>query len=258
MQTRDLVEATLFYIGAPAATLYPLGFAGLFLQLWSDQFFPYYDYATLWSAVAMIPKIEVMGTGLVLLYLSLFATLLSAGFAFLTFNILSKRHTVDEEPRNQRIRRRSLWSLFLLSLLPFTAFLAYNTVHVNDWYDVPLLTGFLVFSAGGGIWVGGVRARGEAEWFRTALIAAYVGALFAALCLATLDAPDLPLVEVNAKHDAAVPDCSELPQNSTFVKVSEAPNLMYLYNQSGFFASHVSDIKPVRYLKACKSLRTQR
>ena len=257
MKARDLIEAGLFYIGVPAATLYPLGFAGLFLQLWSDQLFPYYDYNTLWNAVAMIPDTVVIGTGIHLLFLSLFATLLSADAAWLTFNILGKQSTDEEEPVDRRARR-TLWRLFLLSLLPITAFLAYNSVYVNDPYDVLLLAAFLALSVGGGILVGSVRVRGRQEWFRPTLAAAYIATVFAALCLATLDTPNLPLVEVNAKQDSAIPDCSELPKERTFVKVSEASNLMYLYNDSGFFASYLSDIKPVRYLKTCASLRTHR
>ena len=70
---------------------------GVFLQLWTDQFFPYYDYKTLWDAVATIPKAEVVGTGMVLLSLSLIASMLSAGVGWLTFSIFHKQPTVDEE-----------------------------------------------------------------------------------------------------------------------------------------------------------------
>ena len=95
MKARDLLEAVLFYVGVPAATLYPLGFMGVFLQLWTDQFFPYYDYKTLWDAVATIPKAEVVGTGMVLLSLSLIASMLSAGVGWLTFSIFHEQPTVD-------------------------------------------------------------------------------------------------------------------------------------------------------------------
>ncbi len=41
------------------------------------------------------------------------------------------------------------------------------------------------------------------------------------------------------------------------MKVSEAPNLLYLYNESGFFALSVFDVQPLRYHKDCPVLRTQ-
>jgi hypothetical protein len=41
------------------------------------------------------------------------------------------------------------------------------------------------------------------------------------------------------------------------VKVSEAPNLVYLYNETGYFALSVFDVKPIRYPRDCSYLRTQ-
>jgi len=257
MKTRDLVQTLLFYVGIPATTLYPLGFAGLFLQLWNDRFVPYHDPNILWDAVAYTPKIVVVGTGIELLWFSLIATLLSAGIAWLTFNILHKRRQADEEPRDRRIRR-TLWTLFLLSLLPPTAVVAYDLVHVNDPYDAMCLAGFVAFSVGGGVLAGGIWSRAHGDWFRPTLVAAYIAALFAALCIATLDTPNLPLVEVNAPRAGAIPDCSELPQNRTFVKVSQSSNVLYLYNKSGFMAFYIAEVQPIRYLPSCTSLRTQR
>jgi hypothetical protein len=68
VKVRDLVEVALLYVGIPAVTLYPLGFVGLLIQLWPDNFFPYYDYDMVWNAVAMIPNTVVVGTGVELLY----------------------------------------------------------------------------------------------------------------------------------------------------------------------------------------------
>lgn len=68
MKVKDVVEVALLYVGVPAVTLYPLGFVGLFIQLWRDSFFPYYDFNMIWNAVAMVPHTEVVGTGVQLLY----------------------------------------------------------------------------------------------------------------------------------------------------------------------------------------------
>jgi hypothetical protein len=34
-------------VGVPAVTPYTLGVVGLFVQMWGDNFFPYYDYDTI-------------------------------------------------------------------------------------------------------------------------------------------------------------------------------------------------------------------
>jgi hypothetical protein len=52
MNFKDLVQSLLFYVGIPAVTLYPLGFAALAIQLWNDPLFPYYDFDT----VAVLPR----------------------------------------------------------------------------------------------------------------------------------------------------------------------------------------------------------
>jgi hypothetical protein len=63
MNFKDLVQSLLVYVGIPAVTLYPLGFAALAIQLWNDPLFPYYDFATIWYAVTLVPKTVVVGTG---------------------------------------------------------------------------------------------------------------------------------------------------------------------------------------------------
>jgi len=253
VKVRDLVELSLLYVGVPAVTLYPLGFVGLLIQLWRDNFFPYDDYDTVWSTVAMVPNTVVVGTGVELLYFSAVSTLLGMGVAPLISKLVRKPRRAAEE----RPGRKGWWGLYLLIVLPATAFLAYHSVYVNDRNDVLFLVGFLVFSAGGGVLIWQVRSRGHDQWFFPGLAAAYVAAVLAALSVGALDTPTLPLVEINAQPGDEVPGCSELPPDRTFVKVSEAPNLVYLYNESGFFALSVFDAKPVRYHWDCPYLRTQ-
>ena len=81
MNFKDLVQSLLFYVGIPAATLYPLGFAALAIQLWNDPLFPYYEFDTIWYAATLVQKTQVVGTGFRLIFLSLIATALSAGAA---------------------------------------------------------------------------------------------------------------------------------------------------------------------------------
>ena len=49
-----------------------------------------------------------------------------------------------------------------------------------------------------------------------------MAAVLAALAVAALDTPTLPLVEINAQLGDEVTDCFELPLDRTFVKISEA------------------------------------
>src|SRR3712207_5991991 len=79
MNFKDLVQSLLFYVGIPAVTLYPLGFAALAIQLWNDPLFPYYDFDTVWYAVTLVPKTQVIGSALKLIFISLAATAVSAG-----------------------------------------------------------------------------------------------------------------------------------------------------------------------------------
>ena len=174
------------------------------------------------------------------------------GVASLTSSFLAKRRAAEKEPGNWK----GWWILYLLVLLPAAAFLAYISIYVDAWYDVLFLANFLVFSTGGGVLFGHVKVRGHDHWFFPGLAAAYVAAVFAAACVAALNAPTLPLVEVKTESDV-LPNCSELPKDRTFVKVSEAPTLLYLYNESGFFALSVFDVQPLPYHKDCPVLRTQ-
>ena len=81
MNFKDLLQSLLFYVGIPAATLYPLGFAALAIQLWNDPLFPYYDFDTVWYAVTLVPKTQVIGSALKLIFISLAATAVGAGIA---------------------------------------------------------------------------------------------------------------------------------------------------------------------------------
>ena len=68
MKVKDVVEVGLLYLGVPTVTLYQLNFLGLFIPLCRDNFFPHYDFNTIWNAVARGTNTEVVGTGIQLLY----------------------------------------------------------------------------------------------------------------------------------------------------------------------------------------------
>jgi hypothetical protein len=110
--------------------------------------------------VTLVPKTEVMGTALKLIFLSLVATALSAGIALRISRILQRRRglSVEEKPEGGgRVR----WAIYLLILLPLAAFLIGYDVIINDWADVIALTSFFGLSAGVKALVGYMRARGS-------------------------------------------------------------------------------------------------
>ena len=94
---RDILGGVLFYIGIPAATLYPLGFMALSLQLWRDPDFPYdwassgLDFSMIWYAASLVPKVVVIGTGVRLLLISVLSTTLSMSIASITLYLLRER-----------------------------------------------------------------------------------------------------------------------------------------------------------------------
>jgi hypothetical protein len=108
-KTKSLAELALVYIGIPGATLYPLGLVALLIQVWQDPSFPYIDPTTAWTAVSLIPQTVVIGTGIGLIFLSLFAALLGMEVYFLTFILLHKWHKgrSNSSPEDLRYREES-------------------------------------------------------------------------------------------------------------------------------------------------------
>src|SRR4029453_9198748 len=119
MNFKDLVQSLLFYVGIPAVTLYPLGFAALAIQLWNDPLFPYYDFASIWYAVTLVPKTVVVGTALELILLSLCTTVLSTAAALMVLRSLLRRRglslqEIDEIPESKGMGR---WAIYLIILV---------------------------------------------------------------------------------------------------------------------------------------------
>jgi hypothetical protein len=167
MNFKDLVQSLLVYVGIPAVTLYPLGFAALAIQLWNDPLFPYYDFATIWYAVTLVPKTVVVGTALKLIFLSLFTTVLSTGAALMVLRSLLRRRglsleELEEIPESKGMGR---WAIYLLILVMVAALILLNELFLDTWGDLIALIGFLVLSVGVGILVGALRARGSERLF---------------------------------------------------------------------------------------------
>ena len=245
-QIRDIIEAALLYVGVPTVTLYPLGFTALGIQLWRDPFFPYTDFTTVWEAVSLIHHTVVIATGFKLIYLSLVATALGMGIASLTLPFLQRRKSRLDGNDTRESRNGRLWSVLLFVLLPVAVFLIWSTTPIEGWNDAGYLAAFVLLSSGGGALVGYASMRGRNEWYFPALVVAYMGAIFAALCIAALWPPGLSLVEIDTEVGTLGSDCSEAT-GKTFVKLAEGLHHWHLYNQDGLFAVPNDELGFIEY-----------
>ena len=247
MNFKDLVQSLLFYVGIPAVTLYPLGFAALAIQLWNDPLFPYYDFATIWYAVTLVPRTVVMGTALKLIVLSLSTTVLSTGAALIVLRSLLRRRglslqEIEEIPEG---RGRGRWATYLLIFVVVAVIIVLNDLILDTWGDLIALIGFLVLSVGVGILVGALRARGSERLFPTGLAVAYAGAVLAALCFAAIEQPSLPLVRIDA-HFGVSPSCAKMTEKS-FVVLDASSSYWHVFNKEGLYAVNSDQLKLVQY-----------
>lgn len=241
MKLRDLIEQGLLYVGVPAITLYPLGFVALGIQLWRDPFFPYVDFDSVWDAVAMVPQIVVIATGVRLVYLALIATIFGWGIASLTLRIM-RRYTGEQ---TAEVRKRGLWGIYLVVFLPVAGFIVYSGIDIDRASDILYLAAFVVFSVGGGVVVGFLRFRGYENLILAGQIGAYSGAVVAALFISALYTPSLPIITIQSKMGAA-PDCSTVG-DKTFVMLDETLGYWHVYNDTGLFSLNESEVGIVRY-----------
>jgi hypothetical protein len=253
---RNVLGGALFYIGIPAATLYPLGFMALSLQIWRDPDFPYnwatsgLDFPIIWYAASLVPKVIVIGIGVRLLLLSLVSTVLSMCIAAATLLLLqrwklAKSLTSGEDQggaagyflsRREHLNKweQRLWYLSLLILLPLVILWLWSEFPLDTWYDLPFLGGYFAFSAFGGVVLGYIRFWGHDRWVHHGVLFAFIGSIFAGLCLSALELPrDLPYVEPQATRSWA----ESLPSDNRYRLLGSDPQNLYVYNrQEGFLA----------------------
>ena len=257
---RDLFGGLLFYVGIPATTLYPLGFLALSLQLWRDPDFPYtwassgLNFAMLWYAASLVPKVVVIGTGVRLLLLAFLATFLSMAVASLTLQWLRKwsvikgkaKYQQPEDPSSKKPfdrLKKYHWLVSLVIVLPATILLLSQNFPFDSWYDALFYGLYLGSCALGGTLIGYIRFMGHHRFFHHGLLVAFAAAIFGALSLSALELPNLPLVEVEAT--------TEWPQElagSPFRLLSNDSQHWYVYNrESGMLAMDQADVKSVRF-----------
>jgi len=255
MQIKSLIEGGLLYIGIPAATLYPLGFIALGVQLWRDPAFPYHDFTTIWEAVALIPETVVVATGIRLIYLSLVATILGAAVAGKLFALVRRKKNGDGgegSPPGGASQSRRLWSIMLTLLLPLAAasLLIWGDGPVDDRPDHDLLyiAGFALFALGGGALIDYVRNQGRDGWFVAGMATAYAAAILAAMCFAATQTPTLSLVRIDVPEGGlGTQNCSGAIRGDTYVKLEEGLTHWLLYNEEGLFAVPEEDLGYIEY-----------
>jgi hypothetical protein len=245
LKGRDLIETMILYVGVPALTLYPLGFVALGLEMLRDPFSPYYSFDAVWNAVSLVPQTVVIGTGVKLLYLSLISTALGAGIATLAYRYFHRVPRQGEELPTP-VPVSGWWRLYAIVLLPVAVFLLWNTLTVGGWSEIKYVTGFFALSTGSGLAMGYAMSRGQRSHFFAGLIVAYAGSVLAALCIAAIQSPQLPLVEVDAKVNKAIP-CSEVQPDKLFVLLAESEAYWYVYNEEGLLALPNQDAQMIRY-----------
>jgi hypothetical protein len=243
---RSFAESALFYVGIPAAALYPLGVLGVGIQLWRDPLFPYSRLDTVWVAVSLVSERVVIGTGIRLLLFALISVAFGVGVSVLLVRGLLRlgRNPAEASDVGKGGPRR--WMLYVLLLIPLAVVVLWKSVRVSNATELAYFFGFFVFSAAAGLVIGWVRWASSTERFYLTIAAAYLGGLAAALCLAATQTPTLPLVELSAEKHATVA-CSGVPAKEMFVMLDRGDSYLYLYNEDGLLSLPEGEAGTVRF-----------
>jgi hypothetical protein len=245
-KVRSLAESVLFYVGIPAAIIYPLGVLGVGIQLWRDPLFPYSRLDTVWVAVSLVPEKVVLGTGIRLLFFALVSLAFGAGVSVLLVRglLLLGRQPAEASAVGKGGPRR--WMLYLLLLMPLAVVGIWTSVRVSNATELAFFIGFFVFSAAAGLVFGYVRWASTAERFYLTMVAAYLGGVAAAVCLAATQTPPLPLVEIRADRNTPLA-CSKVPAEDMYVMLDRSDSFLYVYNNKGLLSLPEGDAETVRF-----------
>jgi hypothetical protein len=245
-KVRSFAESAIFYVGIPAAALYPLGVSGVGIQLWRDPLFPYSRLDTVWVAVSLVPERVMIGTGIRLLLFGLISTIFAIGVSVLFVRGLM---LLGREPAGVSAVGKdgpSLWMLNLLLPMPIAVVVLWYSVRVSDVIELAYFVGFFAFSSCAGLVIGYVRWVSTAERFYLTMVVAYLGGITAAICLAATQTPPLPLVEIRADRSEALP-CSKVPTKEIYVMLDRGDSYLYLYNNAGLLSLPEGDAETVRF-----------
>jgi hypothetical protein len=245
-KVRSFAESAIFYVGIPAALLYPLGVLGVGLQMSKDPLFPYSRLDTVWTAVSLVPEKVVIGMGIRLLFFALVSTAFGIGLSVLVVRglILLGREPAEASAVGKGGPRR--WMLYLLLLMPLAVVGIWTSVRVSNATELAYFIGFFVFSAAAGLAIGYVRWMSAESSYYLSVLAAYVGGIAAAICLAASQTPPLPLVEIRADRNTPLA-CSKVPAEDMYVMLDRSDSFLYLYNNQGLLSLPEGDAETVRF-----------
>jgi len=245
-KVRSLAESMLFYVGIPAALLYPLGVLGVGIQLWRDPLFPYSRLDTVWVAASLVPEKVVIGTGIRLLFFALVSLTFGIGVSVLLVRglLLLGRQPAEVSAVGKGGPRR--WMLYLLLLMPLAVVGIWTSVRVSNATELAYFIGFFVFSAAAGLVIGYVRWMSAESSYYLSVLAVYVGGIAAAICLAASQTPPLPLVEIRAERNVTLA-CKEVPTKNMFVMLDRSDSFLYLYNEEGLLSLPEGKADTVRF-----------
>ena len=245
-RVRSLAESTIFYVGIPAAVLYPLGVLGVGIQMWKDPLFPYSRLDTVWTAVSLVAEKVVIGTGFRLLFFALVSTAFALGVSVLVVRglLLLGREPAEASAVGKGGSRR--WMLYLPLLIPLAVVGVWNSVRVSNATEMAYFIGFFVFSTAVGLMIGYVRWISAESSYYLSVLAVYVGGIAAAVCLAATQTPPLPLVEIKAERITTLA-CSKVPPKNMFVMLDRGDSYLYLYNKEGLLSLPEGKADNVRF-----------
>lgn len=201
-----LVEALKVYIGMLAVTAYPVGFVALTWQISRDPAFPSDDLYMAWYAASLVPPLTVLSTAALVLLSSL---LVAACFTSVGLFLFYARRWRSETGSSVALgRHQGRWLVVSILVLAIVAvalwaglFPLLNTNPDDVGRNERAWAGAFLFAAGTGAYAGYKRAKHPGEWMRRGAFVACVGAVVAALLIASTQYPALPQAEINSVSD---------------------------------------------------------
>jgi hypothetical protein len=137
--------------------------------------------------------------------------------------------------------------LYLLLLMPLAVVGIWTSVRVSNATELASFIGFFVFSAAAGLVIGYVRWMSAESSYYLSVLAAYVGGIAAAICLAATQTPPLPLVEIRADRNVTLA-CKEVATKDMFVMLDRSDSFLYLYNnKEGLLSLPEGEADTVRF-----------
>jgi hypothetical protein len=130
--------------------------------------------------------------------------------------------------------------------MPLAVVGIWTSVRVSNATELAYFIGFFLFSAAAGLVFGYVRWASTEGSYYLSVLAAYVGGIAAAVCLAASQTPPLPLVEIRADRNAPVA-CSKVPTSDMFVMLDRSDSFLYLYNDKGLISLPEGEAETVRF-----------